>query len=69
MGDNKNALKTAQKAVHCYPTVSENWAVLFSALSREKSNFSALSLTKLSEFVVNNLDCTAVLADWFGQFK
>lgn len=69
MGDNKNALKTAQKAVHCYPTVAENWAVLFSALSREKSNFPTMRLNKLSEFVVKNLDCTAVLADWLGQFK
>lgn len=69
MGDNKTALKTAQKAVHCYPTVAENWAVLFSALSRQNSNLPALKLSELTEFVVNNLDCTPVLADWLRKFK
>lgn len=68
MGDNRTALKTAQKAVHCYPNTAENWTVLLSALSK-KTGFPALKLNEFSDFVVNNLDCTSVIIDWLRKFK
>lgn len=66
MGDNYTALKTAQKAVHCYPSIAENWAMLLSVLSKQRSS---IKLVKLSDFVLNNLKCTSVLANWLRGFK
>lgn len=66
MGDHKAALKSAQKAVHCFPDIAESWAVLISALSLHSQ---VSKLKSLSDFVVNNLKCTTALLEWFQQFK
>lgn len=69
MGDNKTALKAAQKAVHCYPNIAENWAVLISVLSKQKTSLSNIKLSVVCDFVVNNLECTSILAQWLRKLK
>lgn len=66
VGDNKVALKSAQKAVHCYPHVAEGWVMLISALSLYSRK---PELKIFRDFVVNNLDCTSALVDWLKQLK
>lgn len=73
MGNYKDAIKKAQKAVLCYPNVPETWTVLISSLVLKRSTLnvkiSELDLNVLIDFVISDLSPSAVLVEWLKQQK
>jgi superkiller protein 3 len=65
VGDSKNALLMAQKAVHCYPDVAEGWAIFSAAvLSAKKLRTSLVrDILKFAE----NLNSSEGLSKWLQK--
>jgi hypothetical protein len=65
VGDSKNALLMAQKAVHCYPDVAEGWAIFSAAvLSAKKLRTSLVrDILKFAE----NLNSSESLSKWLQK--
>ncbi|KAK5647507.1 hypothetical protein RI129_002399 [Pyrocoelia pectoralis] len=70
-GDYHQALKSAQKAVHCYPDVAECWAVLIQSvmvLHDKNSSFSCKEWVQKSvKHFKQNLESTKLLTKWLDQ--
>lgn len=73
MGNYKDAIKSAQKAIHCYPNNPETWTVLISSLMLmrivSKQSIEGLDLQLLINFVIDNLHPSSVLVEWLKQTK
>lgn len=70
--DTKKALILAQKAVHSYPNLAENWSVLLTVLSYQKiDNWpSQLDFIKNRALhVKNNMNPSDELGQWFTEVK
>lgn len=66
--DYTQALKAAQKAVHCYPDVAVSWISLISVLKILKEKFSNLWLQKLAVHVQKHLNPSSAILEWLqGQ--
>lgn len=66
MGNDLEALRSAQKAVHCYPNVAESWIVLVAVLSKWNTVCGNLK-NVIGEFIMRNLKCSPVLTAWLEQ--
>lgn len=64
--DFKEALRTAQTAVHCYPNMPEGWMVLISVLCKNKMRGSnnIVFIQKVVRYVTNNLNISQRLLKW-----
>lgn len=73
MGDYKEAIKNAQKAIHCYPNVSETWTVLISSLvlmrTTSKQSREKLDLQLLINFVIDDLNPSTTIVEWLNKQK
>lgn len=73
MGNYNDAIKNAQKAIHCYPNSAETWTVLISSLMLKKivskQSIDGLDLQLLINFVINNLNPSATLVEWLKKQK
>ncbi|KAB0804312.1 hypothetical protein PPYR_01282 [Photinus pyralis] len=70
-GDHQQALKSAQKAIHCYPDVAECWAVFIQSvmvLQNKKSTFSHKEwLQKCVRHFKENLESSKLLSTWLDK--
>lgn len=63
-GDYCEALKMAQKAVHCYPYNVKTWTALISALHLNKK-----PTENISQYVLKYLNPSPALNDWLNMNK
>lgn len=66
--DYNNALKYAQKAIHCYPDIAEGWSALIcTLLTLEKKKLGKNVIVNIMIDVRNKLNCSTVLSEWFKK--
>lgn len=69
ISDYNSALKYAQKAIHCYPDITEGWSALICTLStlEKKKIGKNMNVNKVID-VHHKLNCSSALSKWFKQF-
>ncbi|CAH1115105.1 unnamed protein product [Psylliodes chrysocephalus] len=67
-GDLKNALVSAQKAVFCYPNLSDGWALLLSVLVKNEKKWSKDFISDMFAYV-NDLNSSELLVNWLKKLR
>ncbi|XP_056637029.1 tetratricopeptide repeat protein 37 [Diorhabda sublineata] len=67
-GDVKNVLVSAQKSIHCYPTMADGWAALLASLTQNKESYSLDFISGIFNYM-ESLNMSELLANWLKKLK